>query len=58
MMKSRLLDPPSGLGLAWVFLRNPDPHDWSLSARPGFLRLTGSAVTLDDVASPALVLRR
>jgi alpha-N-arabinofuranosidase len=46
------------LGPTWSYLRNPDPADHSLSARPGFLRLVGSAVTLDDVASPALVVRR
>jgi alpha-N-arabinofuranosidase len=46
------------LALAWNFVRNPNPADASLAARPGFLRLTGSAVTLDDVASPALVVRR
>ncbi|MGD0674502.1 MAG: glycoside hydrolase family 43 protein [Polyangiaceae bacterium] len=42
----------------WSFLRNPYPRDWSLRARPGFLRLVGSSVTLDDVDSPALVVRR
>ena len=31
----------------------PNPGDLSLDRAPGFLRLTGSAVTLDDVASPA-----
>jgi xylan 1,4-beta-xylosidase len=46
------------LAPAYVFLRNPDPRDHSLSARPGHLRLCGSAVTLDEVASPAVVLRR
>lgn len=43
---------------AYVFLRNPDPACWSLSERPGCLRLRGNAATLDDVASPALVLHR
>lgn len=49
---TRTLDP------VWSFLRNPSPRDWSLSARPGWLRLNGSSVTLDDVDSPALVVRR
>lgn len=46
------------LGHQYVFLRNPRGRDWSLSRRPGHLRLMGSEVTLDDVGSPALVLRR
>jgi alpha-N-arabinofuranosidase len=46
------------LGFAWNFLRNPNPADWSLAARPGWLRLNGSAVGLDDYASPAFVGRR
>lgn len=53
-------DPFDGprLGLEWNFLRNPRAGDASLTARPGFLRLRGSAVTLDDVGSPAFVGRR
>ena len=46
------------LRLSWNFLRNPRACDWSLSARPGFLRLAGSAVTLDEADSPAFVGRR
>jgi alpha-N-arabinofuranosidase len=46
------------LELSWNFLRNPRPEDWSLTDRPGWLRLTGSAVTLDEVGSPAFVGRR
>ncbi|MHC4886109.1 MAG: glycoside hydrolase family 43 protein [Planctomycetota bacterium] len=42
----------------WNFLRNPNEADWSLTDRPGFLRLKGSLITLDDVASPAWVGRR
>jgi xylan 1,4-beta-xylosidase len=42
----------------WNFLRNPHAEDWSLTERPGSLRLKGSAVTLDDVDSPAWVGRR
>ena len=40
------------------FLRNPRDEDWSLTERPGFLRLNGSAVTLSDQDSPAFVGRR
>lgn len=47
-----------GLGLDWIFLRNPRDADWSLAARPGFLRFNGSAVTLSDQDSPAFVGRR
>ncbi len=50
-------DAPA-LGLAWNFLRNPHADDWSLAARPGWLRLRGSAVTLDAEDSPAWVGRR
>ena len=39
-------------------MRNPDAADLSLTARPGHLRLVGSPVTLDEVASPSLVVRR
>lgn len=46
------------LRFCWNFLRNPDPASWSLTERPGWLRLSGSALTLDDLASPAFVGRR
>jgi xylan 1,4-beta-xylosidase len=46
------------LNFQWNFLRNPRAADWSLSERPGWLRLKGSDVTLDDVDSPAFVARR
>ncbi|HXN31978.1 MAG TPA: glycoside hydrolase family 43 protein [Polyangiaceae bacterium] len=45
------------LSLEWNFLRNPSRRDWSLGERPGHLRLLGSRVTLDEVDSPALVVR-
>ena len=50
-------DQPN-LDLCWNFLRNPRAEDWSLTERPGCLRLRGSAVTLDDHDSPAFVGRR
>ncbi|MFB0524828.1 MAG: glycoside hydrolase family 43 protein [Phycisphaerae bacterium] len=46
------------LGLVWNFLRNPYEDDFSLTERPGYLRLNGSAITLDDQDSPAFVGRR
>jgi alpha-N-arabinofuranosidase len=42
----------------WCFLRNPRARDWSLAARPGVLRLRGSAVTLHQVDAPAFLGRR
>ena len=48
----------AALGLEWISVRNPNPGDMSLTARPGFLRLIGAATTLNDVASPAAVVRR
>ncbi|MBC8132373.1 MAG: hypothetical protein H7X95_05275, partial [Deltaproteobacteria bacterium] len=48
----------SPLAPCWNFVRNPRDRDWSLTQRPGFLRLMGSPVTLDEVDSPALVVRR
>ena len=49
---------PPALGLQWNFLRNPYAGDFSLTERPGWLRLNGSAVTLNDQDSPAFVGRR
>jgi xylan 1,4-beta-xylosidase len=46
------------LGLEWTFVRNPVAGDVSLTARPGFLRVVGSGVTLNDVGSPAMIVRR
>jgi alpha-N-arabinofuranosidase len=45
------------LSLAWNFVRNPVAGDVSLAARPGFLRVAGSAATLDG-GSPAAVVQR
>ena len=46
------------LDLCWNFLRNPQTMDYSLTERPGWLRLRGSSVTLDHVDSPTFVGRR
>jgi alpha-N-arabinofuranosidase len=46
------------LGVQWVHLRTAATGLWSLSDRPGVLRLKGSARTLEEVATPAFVGRR
>lgn len=46
------------LGLQWNFLRNPYDADWSLTEKPGYLRLKGSKVSLKEKDSPAFVGRR
>lgn len=46
------------LRLPWNFVRNPEPGNWSLTERPGYLRLWGNEHTLDSVAAPAFVGRR
>lgn len=46
------------LGLQWNYVRNPYEKDYSLTERPGYLRLKGSAITLNDVDSPAFIGRR
>src|SRR6188768_4151039 len=43
------------LGRDWNFLRWPCAEDWSLAARPGFLRLIGNATRLDDGSGVAFV---
>ncbi len=48
----------TSLALPWNFVRNPSEADWSLTERPGFLRLHGSAVSINDQDSPAFVGRR
>jgi len=46
------------LGVAWNYLRNPQMDDYTLDARAGWLRLHGSALTLDDSDTPTFVGRR
>jgi alpha-N-arabinofuranosidase len=46
------------LGMPWNFLRNPTVSNYSLAARAGFLRLTGTSTTMNDPASPTFVARR
>ena len=49
---------PGRLPTGWLFVRNPARGCCTLRERPGFLRLWGTAATIRDVASPALVCRR
>ena len=44
--------------MCWNFRRNLAPEYWSLSDRRGWLRLTGSRVTLDDAGVHTFVGRR
>jgi alpha-N-arabinofuranosidase len=46
------------IALQWNYLRNPYEENYSLTERPGFLRLNGSAVTLSDKDSPAFLGQR
>jgi alpha-N-arabinofuranosidase len=46
------------LALPWEHLRTASLDTYSLTERPGALRLKGGMATLDDVASPAFVARR
>jgi alpha-N-arabinofuranosidase len=46
------------LALHWATLRTAATGLWSLTERPGVLRLKGSAATLEDIATPAFVGRR
>jgi len=48
----------TSFALHWNFLRNPNDADYSLTARAGYLRLKGSAVSMSDQDSPAFVGRR
>jgi len=48
----------SALDLCWNFLRNPVRDAYSLTERPGWLRITGSASTLDTIDLPSFVGRR
>lgn len=48
----------ANLAMVWNTRRNLAPEYWSLSERPGWLRVTGSSVTLDDVGATTFVGRR
>ena len=46
------------LGLQYNFVRNPERERYRLDARPGFLRLLGSATGLDEIGAQTFVGRR
>lgn len=46
------------LDLAFYFLRTPSKAFYSLTSRPGYLRLYANAFALGDRDSPALILRK
>lgn len=46
------------LGFEWNTLRGPATGLWSLSERPGALRLKGTAASLAEIGTPAFVGRR
>ncbi|MEJ2568817.1 MAG: family 43 glycosylhydrolase, partial [candidate division WOR-3 bacterium] len=46
------------LALYWNYLRNPYMKNYSLTERPGYLRLWGTAVTMGDQDSPTFIGRR
>jgi len=48
----------TSLRQAWNFIRNPHDVDWSLTSRPGFLRLNGSKMNFKQKDSPAFICRR
>ena len=48
----------ANLGLQWVMQRPPRKRFWSLSDRPGFLRLSALPALAEEKASSAAVLRR
>ncbi len=50
-------DSPN-LRLCWNFLRNPYMENYSFTERPGYLRLKGSPITMQDQDSPAFLGRR
>ena len=57
--KPARVDFDQALGLEWNYVQSPQLDRYSLDARPGFLRLRGSAVTLGAAdGSPIFVGRR
>ena len=48
----------SKLALEWNYIRYPVTSDYSLASRAGFLRLKGSALTIEDRKSPTFIGRR
>ena len=57
--KPSRVDFDERLGLEWNYVQSPETDRYSLDERPGFLRLTGSALTLGTPdGSPTFVGRR
>ncbi|MGZ8842667.1 MAG: glycoside hydrolase family 43 protein [Pyrinomonadaceae bacterium] len=48
----------SKLGLPWNFVRNLEPARWSLTEKPGWLRLKGSPATFEDTEAPPVFVAR
>ena len=48
----------TALRLPWNFVRNPYDADWSLTEKPGYLRLKGSKLSFREMDSPAFIGRR
>jgi len=46
----------SRLALPWNFVRNLAPTRWSLTERPGWLRLKGAEATLEDTEAPPVFI--
>lgn len=46
------------LGLDWEFVRNPESAGFTLTGRPGFLRLHGSEAGLDNVSARNILVQR
>ena len=46
------------LGLDWTFIRNPAHSFWSLTEKPGSLRLKGTAINFTTNDSPSFIGRR
>ena len=44
------------LALPWNFVRNLEATRWSLTERPGWLRLKGSGATLEDTEAPPVFI--
>jgi alpha-N-arabinofuranosidase len=46
------------LSLWWNYIRNPYEENYSLTERPGYLRLLGTEITMEDQDSPTFLGRR
>lgn len=46
------------LDIGWYTVRTPYKSQYSLTARPGYLRIYGNFMNLTEIASPAVYLRK